>query len=421
MGKNEKNDVSLYIKVLKRENGAAVIRELVVDAIMPYFREIITALIYKDRKKWEREEIYQKDWDLYLPNIKKSLKSPQNVYDTKAIFRLDELLDRTKTANKKKVTSSSADFFLNEKNRSEFTFSNVDLKDFDTAALMKIFATHMPNDAFVKSISDAETVKTLRNKVQALRKQYEGHLTENKKKKCDSDVVVREISGLVSQINPSIAQMRVLAQEQANNQAYCEIIKKCEKSFKDMFIYLEDLKKVIRELSQGKIEKDATKKYQAKDISSYCVFAVYPQARTDKFRRFINDSLRIFATVSEKCIYTDTGTVLILETLSASSDAQVRDEAKRIQKELFEPMLRLGALSVLELSDNDESFIIDVDSPSEQDMFLEKLQTVKSNVCVITEDEYLAKEVWKINKNTDIANGAVAVRPIDKQTVVPFF
>ena len=86
-------------------------------------------------------------------------------------------------------------------------------------------------------------------------------------------------------------------------------------------------------------------------------------------------------------------------------------------------MLRKGTLKVLKFDDVEENDdYVDISGPSDEERFINTIQQINGNICVITDDPFVANSVWKLNANKDIKNfSAVAVKVYNKQQIVPFY
>ena len=86
-------------------------------------------------------------------------------------------------------------------------------------------------------------------------------------------------------------------------------------------------------------------------------------------------------------------------------------------------MQRESFLRVLKLEEEEqEEFFIDIETKPSEEIFFENLQKIDDNICIITDNISLARKVWELNANSSIPQkSAVAMRVINKETVVPFY
>ncbi len=404
-----KRDISLYMRIIKKENNPAVMRDVVIDGINPYMRRMIENFAKKNRKAWEREAIFLPDIREYAPNF-------DGVYSKDAVFKLEKL--KTFIQNLPKDPKSLAD----ETQLEKLEFKDLDLDKLDTAAIIKILRHRRPQE----SEKFYQCLRFVCNKLSILRNQYEGHLDESVKTQCSTEVLIEEVEELQKEFASSVKKFDELIRFGKLSQEDCQTAKDCKQVVSRAERFIAQVKMTLEDISGCKLVKDSAIKYTAENLLAYHVFVVYPNARSDKFRRFCNDSLRVYHALKGSYIYTDTGTVSRLEALSICKDPERRFEAKQIQKTLFEPMLRGKTLRVLrpeeESKDRPDEDFINIDRPCDEDLFLQKLEEVNGNVCIITDDLNIADKVWQLNANADIKTfSAVAVRAVDKINVVPYY
>ena len=416
----QKKEYSLFNRIIKKEHNAAVIKDIILDGIIPYLKRLILA-ITENVDDWQEERIYNLDVCEYIYN--------QNT----AVIRQQELSTQCQV---------SEDYLV--ENYKKITWPDLDLDNLDLAALVKIlrfrlhitdhYTSFLRGDDIVieprrRSKGDnnnppskyGEDVKFYHKNFFAMnsflktvtdnRNSYEGHLSKAKIQECTNDKIFELISLLKGKID--FARKKCIM----NND------KKCKEILEEIKDYLSNIEDVFRRITSCSIQMDSSKKYHAEDLQAYTVFIVYPHAMSDKYRRFCNDRLRTVSSLGDKRLYTDTGTISLLESLSLSSDSEQAFEAKQLIKTIYEPLHREGFLQVLKLDEEDKpKFFIDIESKKDEDLFFEKLQMIDDNVCVITDNIQLAKKIWSLNKNQNvIQKPMVALKVINKETVSPFF
>lgn len=410
------NNPSLYMKIIKAENNAAVIRDIVVAGMNPYLCRIIKALINNDQQNFGKK--------VFMCDFEKYKKAPDKSYLSTAIFTFSKLVSFLNTPikciskfSKEKLKDLKYNDLKAELVNAKIEFKEFDLDELDTAGIIKVINDRIDFDHDTMKL----LWKTLGN-LSELRNEYEGHLTQKLKIECSSETVITKVNLLVADLvegaNSLETKIAVIS-----NQTQQEILKKCRQQLLEAKKFLESVKETIENISSCSIIKDSAIKYTATNLLGYIVFAVYPDINSNKFRRFCNEELMYNQTLKGDCIYTDIGTVSQLEAYALSKNEGKRNEAKQILKELFAPMLRKGTLKVLKFDDVEENDdYIDISGPSDEERFINTIQQINGNICVITDDPFVANSVWKLNANKDIKNfSAVAVKVYNKQQIVPFY
>ena len=411
------NDSSLFIKIIKSENNALVLRDIVVAGMNPYLCRIIKALVGDNFASWGANKVF-------LEDFKKYRNSPDKSYISTAIFTFHKLVSFFKTPpaaiskfSAKKLMELEYNDLKKELDGKTPEFCEIDLDNLDTAGLLKVINDRVDCDHDTKKLlwNSLENIKELRN-------EYEGHLTQALKITCTEETVIEKCR-LLQNALLSDAQSFKAKLEEAKNTENKSVLNKCYQQLMQAYSFLEEVVKIVEGFSKCNISNDPSKKYTAKDLLGYTVFAVYPDVSSDKFRRFCNNELRFNQAISSGCIYTDTGTISYLEAYALSKNEAKRTEAKQILKDLFSTMHGFNSLKVLKIEEDTENDdYINLSGPFDEERFVNALQQINETICVITDNEYVAKNVWALNSNKDMKNfSAVAVKVYNKQQIVPFY
>ena len=411
----DKENTSLYMQIIKAESNAAVIRDVVVAGMDPFLCRMIKAFVGNDLLAWSTKKIFLVDLELYKNN-------PTKHHLPTAIFTFDKLvsylsppLKRLQNMSEEKLKGLTYNDIKQELLNKQLVFNELDFKDLDTAAIIKILNGRLEFDHDSEKLlwDPLDTLSELRNK-------FEGHLTENLKLECTAETVKNKISLLVEKFESVATAFQNKAA--SSNSLAATALSTCYQQLLEAATYLSDIKAAIDDISGCEILKDS-RKYTSTNLLRYTIFAVYPNLKSDKFRRFCNDEFRTQHALKGKKFYTDTGTISLLESYSLSKNEEIKGEAKRLLKELFEPLLRVNVLKVIKLDENDENDdYIDLNTPKDEERFINLIQQINGNICVITDNAYIAKKVWELNANKDMKSfSAVAVKVYNKSSVIPFY
>lgn len=404
-------DYSLYNRIIKSENNSAVIQNILLVDVCPYLVELIKILALDEKlaKFYDRQE-QLKIWEkkkIYLTDI-------------------ENLHGKTEYNGKNILTNEKLEKYAGGKSIAELIKPNIaedktdwlpfDYGDIDIAGIRKILRHRIEDN--INGNKHFEDFFDGEKGLGHYRNEYGGHITENTRKNCSLDDVKEAIASIKKPLGALLNDM--------NNMQICSTPQKNQEAkgiFKELSNFLKKMQDTIDSICKCEINKDNECLYDAKDLYPYHIFLAYPSARNDKFRRFCNDVLRTDHAKSDKPIFTDQGTIEYLSALSMSKNEERSREAKKIYKELLEPMQREGILKVLRLSDNPQKVgHIDLESTNKMNVFIEKLQKVEGNICVITDDIDLADKIWEFNANDEIKNcSAVAMKIHNKEKAIPFY
>lgn len=398
------------MRIIKKEDNTAVMREVVINKMNLYMRRVVKKMIGFDRKKWELEKLFLMDIEKYAQDFSKK-------HSNDAVLTLRKLKSYTSNWPRKKENKLSK-----IEKREELKFKNFDLKHLDTAGIVKVLRHRRPDGFDVFYTCVEETL----NKIYEFRNKYEGHLDEVVKEQCTTKILIKEIGDLLETIKSSVENLENALKGTKEDTNEYLLMKYSFQVMIEAQNYLSEVKETIEDISNSSIIKDSSMKYTAENLLSYKIFIVYPDVKSDKFRRFCNDSLRMYHALKGAQIYTDIGTISALEAYSLSRDSERKNEAKQIQKTLLEPMLRGQTLQVIDFREEkeskDECDFIDTNCALDEELFLEKIQQISGKICVITDDIDIADGVWKLKANKGIEGfSAVAVKVVDKETVVPYY
>lgn len=400
---------SLYMQIIKAENNAAVIRDVIVAGMNPFLCRIIKALVFKDFSKWAYERIFIEDFEEYK-------KHPDSSYLSTNIFTFYKLISNLKNPPKSIERLSDKDLkYLTYNNvkkellATKIEFIEPSLNKIDTAGYIKLIRGRINYDFDKQKI----LWKPLDN-ILELRNEFEGHLTEEAKLECSVNVVKAKANSLIADLHSAADTLESLNDN---------VMQNCRQALKDAEKYLRQVLKTVEDIEGCEILKDSSQRYKATNLFKYTIFMVYPNMKSDKFRRFCNDELRIQHTLKGKTLYTDIGTVSYLEAYATSKNEDIKDEAKRLIKELFKPLNSLGILKVIKPDDTNESDdYISMSEITPKEQFMDMLEQIDGNICVITDDLEIAKKVWSLNANKDMKSfSAVAVKVYNTSSVVPFY
>ncbi len=407
---DEARDFSLYNRIIKSENNSAVIQNILLVDVCPHLVKLIKIFAYDENKKWldpqEQLNLWEKN-KIYLEDIKNL--NGKTDYNGNNVLTNEKL---EKFAGGKSITELIKPNIAKDKT----DWLPFDYGDIDVAGICKILRKRINDDIrqnkpFQEFLGSEKGLGFYRN-------EYGGHLTENLRKSCSLDDVKNAITNIKKPLDTLINQMRTaqLCNTPNRNQDALKVLG-------DISSFLKNMRLTINSICECKINKDNEKLYDAKNLYPYYIFLAYPSAENDKFRRFCNDVLRTDHAKSDKPIFTDQGTIDYLSALSISKSDERSHEAKKIYKELLEPMQREGILKVLRLTDEQHAVgYIDLEPINKTDIFIKKLQTVEGNICVITDNIDLADKIWEFNSNDEIKNcSAVAMRIYNKEKAVPFY
>lgn len=404
-------DLSLYNRIIKSENNSAVIQNILLVDVCPYLVDLIKVLALDEKlaKFYDQQELLH-IWErkkIYLADIK--TLDGKTDYNGKNILTNKKL---EKYAGGKSIT----ELIKGNVAEDETDWLPFDYGDIDIAGIRKILLyrieDNITGNEYFKDFFDGETG------LGHYRNTYGGHITENLRKSCSLDDVKEAISSIkkpLSKLLEKINSDQICSTPQKNQEA--------KKILKELSNFLKKMQDTIDSICKCEINKDNECLYDAKDLYPYHIFLAYPSAQNDKFRRFCNDVLRTDHAKSGKPIFTDQGTIEYLSALSMSKNEEKNHEAKKISKELLEPMQREGVLKVLRLSDDSHEIgYIDLESANKMDILIKNLQKVEGNICVITDDIDLADKIWEFNANDEIKNcSAVAMKIYNKEKAIPFY
>ncbi len=400
---------SLYNRIIRAENNSAVIQNILLVDICPFLTRLVKALIYNDNLKCISEKEQLRLWEInkiYLEDIANLRKNPPTRSEN-VLF--DEKIE--KFASGRPINQ------LKQQGIAEKTkWLPFDYDDIDVAAFVKIFNYRIDDPITINT--NFEKFLSVRTGLLFYRNKYGGHPTANVRKNCSAADVIKAIDAIKKPVDDLIKDM--------NKMMVCSTPKKNQEAleiFDEMSKFLKNIATTIKRICNCTIKKNNEKLYDAKTLYPYYVFLAYPNAKSDKYRRFCNDVLRTDHARGDKPIFVDEGTISYLKNLSMSKEQEIGAEAKKTCKELFEPMQREGTLKVLRLSEKEQPVgYIDLNSTNKVETLLENLRKVEGNICVITDDIELADEIWKFNSNEEIKNcSAVAMRVYNKEKVVPFY
>ena len=402
-------DNSLYMKIIKAENNAAVIRDVIVAGMDPYLCRIIKALVGNDFSKWAYEKMFLEDFEEYK-------KHPDSSYLPTNVFTFYKLISNLKNPPKslKKLPDKELKYLTyNHVKRelwdTQIEFVEPNLNKIDTAGYIKLIRGRIKYDFDKQKI----LWKPLDN-ILELRNEFEGHLTEEVKLECSVNTVKNKANSLIADLTSAVDTLENVTDN---------VMQTCRQALMEAEKHLRQVLKTVEDISGCEVIKDNSQKYTATNLLKYTIFMAYPNMKSDKFRRFCNDELKTAHTLKGKTLYTDIGTINYLEAYASSKNEDIKNEAKRLIKELFGPMHKAGILKVIKpdgSTESDDYFSMAEITPKEQ--LLDMLQQIDGNICVITDDLEIAKKVWALNANKDMKSfSAVAVKVYNTSSVVPFY
>ncbi len=378
----------LFDQIIKKNNNAEVIRDIILPCVEEAFKKIIMEFAGADFKAWAVENIFLKDCEKHFVE-----KKPDN-----AVFTLERL-------------QSFADRDVASSPIVDIAWSDISLDSIDFAGIKKILRHRILFKIFCGYDPDGQLYLNYLDDLGEKRNEFIGHLTKEKIKECTDTYVKNQIIKYITDQTEKIIKERQ--------------IKQCYKNILSSLIeQLNLISSVFDRITRCEVSFNG-ETFCAKDLYPYRIFLVYPDAKSDKFRRFCGGELRDMIAKSsskqlmdgityEPVLYTDEGTVEQLEALCKSSNAKIQFEAKQLLKTLYEPLKSSGSLKVMRIHEGKRR-IIDLADPV--DKLIDKLSCVKNPICVITDNKKLAQKIYELNRNR---NTAVAVKALNKDTVVPF-
>lgn len=421
---NDSNN-SLYTEILKKSHNAAVMRDIVIKGLHPFYKQIIETFVKENYENWLKKRVFILDVKYHFKDAKPNF----------AIFPVDELTEFILTN-----LQDGTEMLSDESEISNLKFKKITLDELfdkiDTSAIIKIINYRMPWNYSGEKFKDNRDphnpdkygkisfcLEDFNTEVLELRNKYEGHLTGGAVIKCTTKTLIDKINLLIDKANDAVKNFDDLLKYYSLKKAERNLAESCRNLIPTAIKHLQNIKEAVADITSHKIAKDSSVKYSAINLFAYNVFLVYPDAHNDKFRRFCNDNLRSYHTLAGTKVFTDTGTISRLEMLSSqiNPNESICKEAKRILKELFEPMLREGVLRVLDIYDDsgEETTILDA---ANKKAFLEKIAQIKSHICVVTNDSDIANGIWNLNSDKENQTPrAVAVKALNKNYVIPYY
>lgn len=400
----------IYNAILRKENNSAVIGDLIIVQMVNGLKNIVET-VKPHLKSWGQSKIFSEDISEYTAYVN---SNPDIDLDDKRLYCPKTILavEKIKIFATGYENSPFSQIVLNEK---KINWKTIRLDKIDNAGIIKVFTKRRISeiDLFGFKPKGRHPFYDLLDELSLLRNEFEGHLDEESKHTYQNQEVFQKIQCLKNRLE-KIRKSGNFSTLSWKNQ------------INDMFDYLENLNSEFSKFTSFKISFDSREEFSAEDLFPYNVFLVYPNGKSDRFRRFCNGALRDYyakgsgktqienGKTAKKVLYTDYGTILHLEELVKSELQNVSSEAKHISKSLFAPLVSENELKIMRL-DGLKHNPNRINTVNYSDVFFEKIRKTSKFVCIVTEDKKLAAKINGLSKRN-----IVAVKILNEQKVTPF-